>query len=93
MRKVKGKTPQTKRRGAIPVRLERLEASLTFGYPGCVPGTSLTRVINWEAAIWLRWSLGLGPAQCPKFFFEGATIEEAVAAAENFDAEWKDKKR
>lgn len=64
----------------IEDRLMSLEGR--YGYPGCVPGTILTRVLNKADGAPHQWSLGLGPAHLPKRFFVGASIADVIALAE-----------
>jgi hypothetical protein len=59
----------------IDERIAELEKDLT------VPGTQITRILN-EEGKGLQWCLSIGVMRCPKIFFHGETIDEAITQAE-----------
>ncbi len=63
---------------------ERLQALEAIASPS-IPGTMLTRVLREGGGF--QWCLALGRMSMPKAFFYGATVEEAVCAAEKVAAE------
>jgi hypothetical protein len=62
---------------SLEERLQRLEALLVPK----LPGTQITRIMKQDHGF--EWCVAIGVMSMPKLFFRGATVEEALALAED----------